>query len=97
MSEICTVCGLPKELCACEQIVKEQQKVKIYTVKRRYGKMVTIIEGIKDIDLNGIAKKLKTKCASGGTVKNNTIELQGDHRKKVQEVLYEMGLRAEIK
>lgn len=97
MSEICSTCGLPRELCACEQIVKEQQEIKIYTVKRRYGKIVTIIEGIKDIDLNQIAKKLKAKCASGGTIKNNLIELQGDHKKKVQLALQEIGLKAEIK
>ncbi|MDI6856012.1 MAG: translation initiation factor [Candidatus Thermoplasmatota archaeon] len=97
MSEICTLCGLPKELCACEQIAKERQEIKIYTVERRYQKKVTIIEGIEDMDLNEIAKKLKTRCASGGTVKNNTIELQGDHKKKVQEALQEMGLSAKIK
>ncbi|MEW6069503.1 MAG: translation initiation factor [Candidatus Thermoplasmatota archaeon] len=97
MSEICTLCGLPKELCACEQIAKEQQEIKIYTVERRYQKKVTIIEGIKDMDLNEIAKKLKARCASGGTVKNNAIELQGDHKKKVQEALKEMGLSAKIK
>ncbi|MDI6708061.1 MAG: translation initiation factor [Candidatus Thermoplasmatota archaeon] len=97
MSEICTLCGLPKELCVCEQIAKERQEIKIYTVERRYQKKVTIIEGIEDMDLNEIAKKLKTRCASGGTVKNNIIELQGDHKKKVQEALQEMGLSAKIK
>jgi translation initiation factor 1 len=97
VSEICTLCGLPKELCACEQIAKEQQEIKIYTVERRYKKKVTIVEGIKDMRLNEIAKKLKTICASGGTVKNNIIELQGEHKKKAQEVLREMGLNAKIK
>lgn len=97
MSEICPRCGLPKELCVCEQIVKEQQEVKIYTVRRRYGKLVTIVEGLRGINLNELAKKLKTKCASGGTVKNNAIELQGDHKKKAQLVLQELGLKAEIK
>ena len=98
MAEICPICGLPKELCVCEEIAREQQKIKIYTEKRRYGKTVTIVEGIKsDIDINDLAKKLKTKCASGGTVKNGNIELQGDHKKKVQEALMKIGFNAETR
>lgn len=98
MAEICPICGLPKELCVCEEIAREQQKIKIYTEKRRYGKTVTVVEGIKsDIDINDLAKKLKTKCASGGTVKNGNIELQGDHKKKVQEALRKIGFAAETR
>lgn len=93
MPDICNTCGLPKELCVCEEIAREQQDIKIYTVKRRYGKMVTIVEGINanDIDINDLARQLKTKCASGGTVKDGNIELQGDHKKKVLEALIELG------
>lgn len=98
MAEICPICGLPKELCVCEEIAREQQKIKIYTEKRRYGKTVTVVEGIKsDIDINELAKTLKTKCASGGTVKNGNIELQGDHKKKVQEALKKIGFNAETR
>jgi len=98
VAEICPICGLPKELCVCEEIAREQQKIKIYTEKRRYGKTVTIVEGIKsDIDINELAKTLKTKCASGGTVKNGNIELQGDHKKKVQEALMKIGFNAETR
>ena len=98
MAEICPICGLPKELCVCEEIAREQQKIKIYTEKRRYGKTVTVVEGIKsDIDINELAKTLKTKCASGGTVKNGNIELQGDHKKKVQEALRKIGFAAETR
>ena len=50
--------------------------------------MVTIVEGIEDtaIDLGQLAKILKGACASGGTVKGRTIELQGDHKKKAAKV-----------
>ncbi len=97
MPEICNTCGLPKELCVCEEIAREQQDIKIYIEKRRYGKMVTIVEGINanDIDINDLARQLKTKCASGGTVKDGNIELQGDHKKKVQEALIEQGFKVE--
>ena len=93
MPEICNTCGLPKELCVCEEIAREQQDIKIFTERRRYGKVVTIVEGIdaNDIDINDLARQLKTKCASGGTVKEGNIELQGDHKKKVQDALVDLG------
>ncbi len=93
MGGICSVCGLPEELCMCEQIAKEQQKIRILTDTRRYGKVVTVVEGIDstDIDLNDLARKLKTRCAAGGTAKEGRIELQGDHKRKVKEVLEELG------
>ncbi len=99
MSEICPVCGLPAEICVCETIAKERQYVVISSDKRRYGKIVTIIEGIdtSTISIHDVAKELKTKCAAGGTVKDGRIELQGDHKKKVQKVLEEMGFHVEMK
>jgi translation initiation factor 1 len=99
MAEICPVCGLPKELCICEEIAREQQKVKITTDSRRYGKTVTVIEGIdaNDIDIDDLARTLKTKFAAGGTAKEGRIELQGDHKKKVKETLESMGFRTEVR
>jgi translation initiation factor 1 len=99
MAGICPVCGLPEELCMCEEIAREQQQIKIYSMKRRYGKIVTLIEGIDsgDIDLDDLARKLKTRCAAGGTVKDGKIELQGEHKKKVEQVLREMGFLVEIR
>ena len=93
MAPVCNTCGLPEELCVCEQIAREQQDIKITTTRRRYGKVVTIIEGFNygDIDLDDLARKLKTKCASGGTVKDGRIELQGDHKKKVEKALNDLG------
>ena len=97
MAGICSVCGLPEELCMCEQIAKEQQKIRILTDTRRYGKIVTVVEGIDDtdIDLDDLARKLKTRCAAGGTAKEGRVELQGDHKKKVKEVLEELGFSVE--
>ena len=45
MAAICNVCGLPDELCICQEIAKEQQKAIISTERRRYGKFVTKVEG----------------------------------------------------
>jgi len=98
MSNICPKCGLPNELCVCEEIAREQQKIDISVDKRRYGKMMTIVEGINsnDLDIDALITKLKKKCASGGTIKDGKIELQGDHRNKVKEALEEMGFTVEV-
>lgn len=98
MSQMCDVCGLPKEICVCEEIAREQQEIQIFTVARRYGKMVTIVDGLTtDIDVNSLCSELKGACACGGTAKNGTIELQGDHKQKVKQVLAKMGFNAEFK
>ena len=93
MSEICPKCGLPKEICVCQDIARVEQVVNIKVDKRRYGKKVTIISGLDDnIDIDDLAKTLKAKCATGGTVKKGGIvELQGNHMKKVRDVLAEIG------
>ena len=98
MSEICPKCGLPTEICVCEDLAREQQKIIISVDKRRYGKMMTIVDGINshELDIDSLITKLKKKCASGGTIKDGRIELQGDHRSKVKETLVEMGFIVEL-
>ena len=93
-----SITGLPDELFTWEEISKEQQVIKIYTDRRRYGKMVTIIEGFneKDVNLKDIAKLLKRKVATGGTVKDGKIELQGDQKEKVKKELEKMGYAVEV-
>lgn len=57
--------------------------------KGRKGKGVTLIIGVllKTDDLKNLAKELKQKCGVGGAVKDGNIEIQGDHRDKVIELL----------
>jgi len=97
MAEICPVCGLPKELCVCEEMSKEQQRIRIRIENKRWGKKYTVIDGIdsKDVKLNKLASQLKAKCACGGTAKNEQIMLQGDHREVVREVLINLGFPEE--
>jgi translation initiation factor 1 len=51
------------------------------------------VDGIDDrgIDLKELSSLLKAKCACGGTIKDSSIELQGDHKKKVREILETIG------
>ena len=97
MNEICSKCGLPKDLCVCQTIAKESQRIKVKTEKRKFGKLITVVYGInnKEIDLKDLAKKLKSKFACGGTVKGETIELQGEHAEKTKEELIRLGFSGE--
>ncbi|MEM5790616.1 MAG: stress response translation initiation inhibitor YciH [Candidatus Aenigmatarchaeota archaeon] len=90
MSAICQKCGLPLDLCICRTIEMEAEKVKIYVEKRKFGKPTTIIEGIKE-NIKEVTSKLKSQFACGGTFKKGHIELQGDHRSKIKEVLIKLG------
>lgn len=97
MAEICPVCGLPKDLCVCEEISKEQQRIRIRLETRKWGKKYTVIDGIdsKEMRLDKLAATLKSKCACGGTAKNEQIMLQGDHRNMVRDVLINLGFPIE--
>ncbi|GAB6102749.1 stress response translation initiation inhibitor YciH [Thermococcus atlanticus] len=81
-----------------KEVLKEQQRIRVYIEKARYGKLKTIIEGIdeKEFNLEEIAKKLKAKLACGGTVKKGRIELQGDHREKVRHLLAGLGFSEDL-
>ena len=90
--EICPKCGLPEQACVCEQIIKNSQRIKVTMEKRKFGKMTTEISGFeKGIDIKKIAKALKNELACGGTSKDGTIELQGDHKNKVKPILVSLG------
>lgn len=95
---MCKVCGLPKELCVCQEIAREQQRISVYSIKRKYGKIVTIVEGIdeKQLNIKELTKSLKSKLACGGTSKDGRIELQGNHKARVREVLVGMGFSPEM-
>lgn len=94
--EVCPKCGLPKQACVCEQIVKSSQKIRITTDKKRYGKIVTVVSGFdKGIDVKKIAKSLKNELACGGTYKDDLIELQGDHTRRIKDLLIKHGFDEE--
>ncbi len=66
--------------------------------KGRKGKGVSLVRNLalNEKDMKVLAKKLKQSCGSGGTVKNGIIEIQGDHRKRISEVLEKLGYKTKI-
>jgi translation initiation factor 1 len=94
--DICPKCGLPREICICSEIGKGEQEIKVITEKRKFGKLTTLVSGFdKNVDIKEITKELKKKLACGGTTKQNVIELQGDHTKKIKEILIDLGFKKE--
>lgn len=93
---ICSKCGLPQELCVCDEMTREGQRIRVFTDKRRYGKIITVIEGFENVDVNKVAKELKSKMACGGTAKKDSVELQGNHASKVKKVLIGMGFQEDM-
>lgn len=67
--------------------------------KRRNGKTVTIVEGLiapNDV-LEKLAKKLKSICGVGGSVKDGEIMIQGDFKQKVKDVLDKEGFKTKLR
>ncbi|MDO8511019.1 MAG: translation initiation factor [Nanoarchaeota archaeon] len=96
MVGVCNQCGLPEDLCVCEAIAREQQKITVAIEKRKFGKKYTVISGIKkEANINEIFKALKSKFACGGTAKTGQIELQGDHKSRMKAALVNLGFPEE--
>ena len=64
----------------------------------RGGKVVSVVKKLvlSDDDMKSLAKKLKQECGTGGTVKNGMIEIQGEHRQKMADVLQKLGYKVKI-
>ncbi len=67
-------------------------------VSGRKGKGVSVISGL-DLDdnaLNSLASELKKRCGTGGAVKNGTIEIQGDNRDLLKQLLEQKGFSVKL-
>ncbi|HIH11918.1 TPA: translation initiation factor [Candidatus Woesearchaeota archaeon] len=96
MVGVCNQCGLPQDLCVCEAIAREQQKITVTIEKRKFGKKYTIITGIqKEANIDEIFRSLKSKFACGGTAKTGRVELQGDHKLRAKQALVDLGFPEE--
>jgi translation initiation factor 1 len=68
------------------------------TTKGRGGKTVTLVKNLvlSEKDMKALAKKLKSACGSGGTIKDGVIEIQGEHRKRIADLLEKLGYKVKI-
>ena len=75
------------------ELDREEARVKIRMEMRRFGKPTTVIEGLKmsEKDMQQLATSMKKGLATGGTVKDGILILQGDHRESAAKILTEHG------
>ncbi len=96
----CPRCG--RSPCRCPRPVTlppSQQTARIERQKKgRGGKTVTVVSGLElsPQDLAGLARRLKERCACGGTVKDVRIEIQGNQREAIAAVLKELGYKVKL-
>ncbi|TAE59565.1 MAG: translation initiation factor [Nostocales cyanobacterium] len=82
-----------------QELPPNQQNVRVQATRAgRKGKTVTVITGFqsKPETLTALLKQLKAQCGSGGTLKDNEIEIQGDHKQKILDILIKLGYKAKI-
>lgn len=96
----CDRCEQLEEECTCPPepeplIPPEKQTARLRVEKRKRGKVVTVIQGLPSAgnDLPTLLTKLKSTCGAGGTIKDDTIEIQGDHLERVRTALQEIGFK----
>jgi translation initiation factor 1 len=89
--------AIPDPLDDAVEAIRRQDAgaLSIRVEKRRYGKDVTILEGFpRETQLDELARTLKRRLATGGSAKDDHIELQGDVAKRVKTVLVDLGYAA---
>jgi translation initiation factor 1 len=82
---------------AVPDLPPNQQNLRVEASRAgRKGKTVTIIRGFQanPTTLAELLKKLKSHCGAGGTLKENEIEIQGDHKQKIVQFLLQLGYKA---
>jgi translation initiation factor 1 len=96
---ICPGCGWPERDCKCSQkrateSVPNRVVAKLRLEKKgRGGKTVTVVYDLPHnaAFLKELSQELKRACGTGGSVADGAVELQGDLRERVREVLLEKG------
>lgn len=80
-----------------EDLARAEQILTVRVERRTYNKPVTIVEGFDPdaVDVQDVGTTLKKQLGAGGTVKDTSIEVQGDHAERVRDILEELGFNVE--
>jgi translation initiation factor 1 len=96
----CETCGELEEQCVCPPPPKqltppEKQTARLAVEKRKQGKVVTVVRGLsaEGNDLPQLLVQLKNACGAGGAVKEDLLEIQGDHVERLRILLASIGYR----
>jgi translation initiation factor 1 len=99
---ICPRCGWPQDDCHCSsslerpaEAVPEKLTANLRVENRASGKSVTVVDGLtrNSSFLESLAKELKKSCGTGGRVIDQGVELQGDQRERLRDLLTRKGWR----
>lgn len=97
---MCERCGELEEDCCCPPPPKvfaapEKQTARLAVERRKKGKLVTVVRGLsaEESDLSELLARLKTACGAGGALKDDLLEIQGNHLDRVRDLLAEIGYR----
>ncbi len=97
MEKICPICHLPEDICTCKLRSQENKQLKIGIERKKFKKYVTTVVGFgSEQEGKEVAKYLKKKLACGGTYKDNMVEVQGNQKEKVKELLIKKGYLEEL-
>jgi|SRR5262245_11071512 len=94
----CDRCGKVEADCICSpsatrRLSPSSQVARLSLEKRKQGKLATVIRGLsaEGNDLPGLLSRLKSQCGAGGTIRDDCLEVQGDHRQRISDALRELG------
>jgi translation initiation factor 1 len=99
---ICPGCGWPQDDCRCsknlpalDEAVPEKVTARMRIENRGSGKQVTVLDGLPSNReyLDDLCRQLKKSCGTGGAAGDGSIELQGDQRERLRELLVKKGLQ----
>ncbi|QOR37344.1 translation initiation factor Sui1 [Billgrantia diversa] len=103
--DICPNCRQPQDNCRCAELAEQERLATLDGIVRirretsgRKGKGVTTLSGVPlpSTELKALAKALKKRCGTGGSVQDGIIEIQGDHRELLKAELERLGYTVKL-
>jgi translation initiation factor 1 len=102
--KLCKQCGMPEGQCRCQRErtaevrpgVPRDGIVRVALDRKgRGGKAVTLVMGVpgEPAEVMSLGQSLKKLCGAGGAIKDDVIEVQGDHRDRIVARLMELGYK----